>query len=168
MAEISIEKIVPDDAADLAETMMSAFYADPIWKSQWSPATTLDVIIKDSAARLPWNMIKAGLAVLVTKRMQKAVDTASGKAVGYARWVLPTSCLGETSDEVCWPAALPPRVGESMQEVYRGLYKTGVDADGCIPGLDLQRGDDIDELTVECRERIWREHPDMMGMFGVV
>ncbi|OJD34155.1 acyl-n-acyltransferase [Diplodia corticola] len=127
------------DAADLAETMMRAFYRDPHWASLWKPPATLDDIIRDCERRLPRNLV-TGRA----KRHQKAVETATGKAVGYARWILPGGAAAGEAGEEAWAAAAVPAVDEATRQHFEQLFESVTD-DGSIRNLD---GAMVEELSV--------------------
>ncbi|SMQ47632.1 unnamed protein product [Zymoseptoria tritici ST99CH_1A5] len=161
--DVSIDKIHFDDAEDLAETMMSAMYEDPSWAGLWSPDMTLDNIIQDTAARLPWGLVKAGSAIPISKRFQKAVDESSGKAVGYARWILPDSVLTE-SGEVCWPAALPPQASDSAHDGFQKQFEAVTSADGKVRNLLHEREDDLSAEIIEIEDRIKKDNPNVLEL----
>lgn len=123
-----IQPVSPaQDAEDLAETMVRAFYQDLHWASLWKN-TTLDEIIEDCKRRLPRNLI----GDLCIKRHQKVVELATGKAVGYARWLLP----GEAAEEERWADAAVPTVDDSTRRHFEQLFESVTHDGGKIRHLD--------------------------------
>ncbi|KAL1640932.1 hypothetical protein SLS58_006548 [Diplodia intermedia] len=141
-----------EDAADLSETMMRAFYQDPHWASLWKSPATLDDIIHDCARRLPRNLVNGR----GSKRHQKAVATATGKAVGYARWILP----GE-ADEAAWADAAAPAVDDAERRAFELAFES-VTLEGAIRYLDAAM---VDELSVAIEAAEARVRRDEGGVF---
>ncbi|KAM3421834.1 hypothetical protein BST61_g2211 [Cercospora zeina] len=134
-AAFVISPLQPEDAPGLARTMMTAFYQDPLWVALWSETMSLQGIISDCAARLPWNMVKTANS---GKRFQKAIESSTGQIVGYARWNLPAS---KTSNDV-WQEALPPAVGQVQRDAFEERFRC-VTEDGQIRGLNRGMEADI-------------------------
>lgn len=158
----SIQNIHYSDATSLACTMMSAFHEDPLWASLWSPHMKLEDVVKDCVARMPWNLVKAGVATPISKRFQKAVDGTSGKAVGYARWRLPASCIADSTG-ICWSSALPPIASEDERRVYKQQFQAVTTEGVQIQGLDHQREADLSRSIEEAEQRLVGNNTDFLG-----
>jgi hypothetical protein len=132
---ITITQVSVADGPILAATNIPAFWADPHWRLEWRHRT-LDYHISQVALRYPRNLLRNR----ATARHQKAVDTATGKILGYARWSIPAShatitVTATTSPETtsedtspekegngtpAWPEALVPAVSaEEEAEISR-------------------------------------------------
>ncbi|PTB66812.1 hypothetical protein BBK36DRAFT_1117632 [Trichoderma citrinoviride] len=95
---------------------MSAFWQDPNWVLTWRN-TTLEKHIEATARRYPRRLISDR----ATSRHQKAVDTETGRLVGYARWILPKSYATTADGEPVWPEALGPLVGKEEEEEIKRI-----------------------------------------------
>ncbi|KAF6819062.1 hypothetical protein CMUS01_11781 [Colletotrichum musicola] len=89
----TISGVTYDDAAGVAETSTLAFYhTDQHWRALWG-STPMDKIMRGASARM-----SQGLASdRARTRHIKAVYRATGKVIGYARWILP-----EDNDSIRW------------------------------------------------------------------
>lgn len=131
----TIAQVTVADAQALAANNIPAFWADPHWLLEWRHRT-LDYHISQVALRYPRTLLRNR----ETARHQKAVDTATGEILGYARWSIPTSyatiattaaTATENPDECtttekehkvtpAWPEALVPAVSaEEEAEILR-------------------------------------------------
>lgn len=132
---ITITQVSVADGPILAATNIPAFWADPHWRLEWRHRA-LDYHISQVALRYPRNLLRNR----ATARHQKAVDTATGKILGYARWSIPashatitvtaitspentsedTSLEKEGNGTPAWPEALVPAVSaEEEAEISR-------------------------------------------------
>lgn len=132
---ITITQVSVADGPILAAKNIPAFWADPHWRLEWRHRS-LDYHISQVALRYPRNLLRNR----ATTRHQKAVDTATGKILGYARWSIPAShatitATATTSPETtsedtspekegngtpAWPEALVPAVSaEEEAEISR-------------------------------------------------
>ncbi|KAF4535852.1 Acyl-n-acyltransferase [Lasiodiplodia theobromae] len=146
--EYAIRPVSPvQDAADLAGTMVRAFYQDPHWASLWKNIT-LDEIIYDCERRLPRNLI----GDLGIKRHQKAVDMATGKAVGYARWILPEGA----ADEERWADAAVPAVDDSTRRQFEQLFDSVTHDGGKIRHLNEAMVGELSIAIEVAEERVRR------------
>lgn len=129
-----IEPVTPEDAPQISPVMMKAFHGIPHWKLLWG-GMSLEEIIDANTQRLPQNLINNR----DKRRHQKAVDTTTGKVVGYARWVLPDD------GSIQWPEAqvLEPSVED--REKYEEAFMAAT-IDGKIKGLNQEI---LDEVNVD-------------------
>ncbi|USW58056.1 Putative GNAT domain, acyl-CoA N-acyltransferase [Septoria linicola] len=135
---VSTQEVQFNDSTDIAGTMMSAFHEDPLWASLWSSHMSFEDIIKDCAARMPWNLVKAGIATPL---------------IGYARCRLQALALAD-STEVCWPSTLPPVASDDERRVYEQQFQAVTTVGGQIQGLDHQREVDLSRLIEDAEQRL--------------
>ncbi|KZL66174.1 GCN5-related N-acetyltransferase [Colletotrichum tofieldiae] len=125
------------DSDDLTRNNISAFWADPHWRLSWRHRT-LEYHISQVAKRTPRNLLSDPEA----KRQQKAVDPATGRIVGFARWYLPASHMKKASGAPAWPNAIVPAVTlEEQAEIHRIAETTHWDPN-----------EESDELLIPIRE----------------
>ncbi|KAK1714378.1 hypothetical protein BDP67DRAFT_589780 [Colletotrichum lupini] len=99
----------------LTRNNIPAFWADPHWQLAWCHRT-LEYHIMQIAKRTPRNLISDP----DTKRHQKAVDSVTGRKVGYARWILPASHAKSIGGAPAWPDAVVPSVSQEEEaEIQR-------------------------------------------------
>ncbi|KAI0393154.1 acyl-CoA N-acyltransferase [Xylariaceae sp. FL0594] len=153
-----IERCTVQDAPALARNNMSAFWEDPNWTILWREGTTLAFLIEQGAKRQARNLLRDREHA----RHLKAVDPDTGRIVGYARWILPSSQSGAAA------AAADRREGGGETPRW---------AEGQVPGVsadDLQRFgelaasaewnartgvDTMDDKNTVVMERILTERP---------
>ena len=92
-----------DDGPAIGALLATCFWPDPMYRMKFGDHT-LEHIAKHHGARTA----KSLLADPARRRHQKAVDPATGKMLGYARWTL----TDKPEAENWWPAARLPRVSE--------------------------------------------------------
>ncbi|KAB2570723.1 hypothetical protein DBV05_g10625 [Lasiodiplodia theobromae] len=154
--EYAIRPVSPvQDAADLAGTMVRAFYQDPHWASLWKNIT-LDEIIYDCERRLPRNLI----GDLGIKRHQKAVHMATGKAVGYARWILPEGA----ADEERWADAAVPAVDDSTRRQFEQLFDSVTHDGGKIRHLNEAMVGELSIAIEVAEERVRRGDAEFLTL----
>ncbi|KAK1708219.1 acetyltransferase [Colletotrichum acutatum] len=102
------------DSDELTRNNIPAFWADPHWQLAWRHRT-LEYHITQIAQRTPRNLISDP----DTKRHEKAVDPATGRIVGYARWILPASHAKSICGAPAWPDAVVPSVSEEKEAEIR-------------------------------------------------
>ncbi|KAL0932504.1 acetyltransferase [Colletotrichum truncatum] len=108
------------DSDELTNNNIPAFWADPHWRLAWRHRT-LEYHISQVAKRTPRNLISDS----ETKRQQKAVDAATGRIVGFARWYLPSSHSKNTDGTPVWSEAMVPAVSaEEEAEIQRVAQTT--------------------------------------------
>lgn len=168
---VTITGVALADAADLARNNMSAYWQDPSWVIVWPAGRTLEYTIEQCAMRMP-NLLLRNRARL---RHQKAVDPATGRLLGYARWLLPESLAaggdrtserdegnGGGDEQVCWAEAQVPDVqSEAEREAIRGragaanwVIRDGL---GDLDALAVQRKNEIlaeKEYLGECNSTL--------------
>ncbi|KAI1871502.1 uncharacterized protein JN550_004496 [Neoarthrinium moseri] len=105
------------DGAALSRNNISAFWRDPNWVLSWRHKT-LEQHVAEVAKRYPRNLLRDRAA----QRHQKAVDPATGRLAGYARWVLPPSHAGFAT----WPEAVVPAVTEAEEAEIERVAATAV------------------------------------------
>jgi hypothetical protein len=132
------------DAAPLAYNNMSAFWEDPNWVIAWPKGIELDYLIEQSTKRQPRNLLRDRESI----RHQKAVDPATGKLVGYARWILPDGKGGEK----VWEEALVPDVSPVEKEKFEQEAKSAWWGAG-------EAAPDMDDLNQVVIKRILSEKP---------
>ena len=157
--KFSVQPVRPADADDLALAMMSAFYEDPLWQSLWSGSMTLDQIVHDCAARLPWNLVKSDA---LRKRFQKVIENSSERAVGYARWCLPASRASLDT----WPATIPPEVTQEERSSYEDRHQFTLDDNGVYQGYNQHIGAALSGPVEDAEGKILERDGDMMGIFS--
>ncbi|KAK1445699.1 acetyltransferase [Colletotrichum melonis] len=107
------------DSHELTRNNIPAFWADPHWQLAWRHRT-LEYHIKQIAKRTPRNLISDP----DTKRHQKAVDPVTGRIVGYARWILPSSHAKSIGGAPAWPDAVVPSVSQEEEAEIRRVAGT--------------------------------------------
>ncbi|KAF2663157.1 hypothetical protein BT63DRAFT_430591 [Microthyrium microscopicum] len=109
MPQYAVQPCTIDDGADIARVHVSAFWTEPAWKIIW-PNKTREYVTNECKKRMPFNIITDP----IYRRQQKAVDTGTGRIVGYARWTLPE--LDGVEVGSLWPGAKAAEVsGERKQ-----------------------------------------------------
>jgi hypothetical protein len=103
-----IEGCTVADAGALARNNISAFWQDPNWILSWTKDITLEYLIEQSTKRQANNLLRSP----EDRRHIKATDPATGKLVGYARWVLPSSNVVAPDGSPEWIQAQVPGVDE--------------------------------------------------------
>ncbi|OKL61737.1 hypothetical protein UA08_02816 [Talaromyces atroroseus] len=103
-----IEQCTVADASALARNNISAFWEDPNWILSWSKDMPLEYLIEQSEKRQANNLLRSR----EDRRHIKAIDPATGKLVGYARWVLPSSHVTAPDGSPEWVQAQVPDVEE--------------------------------------------------------
>ncbi|GJC89475.1 hypothetical protein ColLi_12313 [Colletotrichum liriopes] len=125
------------DSDELTRNNIPAFWADPHWRLAWRHRT-LEYHISQVAKRTARNL----LSDPETKRQQKAVDPATGRIVGFARWYLPPSHTKKSNGAPAWPNAIVPAVSlEEQAEIRRRAETTHWDPN-----------EESDELLIPIRE----------------
>ncbi|KAH8648271.1 hypothetical protein BGZ60DRAFT_499633 [Tricladium varicosporioides] len=149
---ISIQAVSVADTPRLARTMMGAWYGDPHWLTLWVRLPALGDLIYASEERLPWNLINGDKS----KRYQKAIDTATGEVVGYARWVLPPILAEKGS----WEEAhlLVDEISSGERLDIENRFKA-VTENGKIKGLDHAQLDFRNRPLEEADARIIQNGP---------
>lgn len=107
------------DAAAVAACNMRSFWVDAHWRHQWGD-TPLDQIVADITKTTPWNLISNR----PVKRFLKAVDTDSGTLVGYARWILPDSVVGE----ICWAETIVAEPSKEQRAYWTAQRESVLDS----------------------------------------
>jgi hypothetical protein len=123
------------DAPAVATVMMTAQYTDEHWRLSY-PILSLPEIIVGLKQRLPFNLISSRHA----KRHQMALDLATGKPVGYARWILPAEFTTEgAGKELVWPEARTRDITAEEKARFEKSYGEGCEG-GVSRGvrMDLQ------------------------------
>ncbi|KJZ70378.1 hypothetical protein HIM_10222 [Hirsutella minnesotensis 3608] len=133
-----VSRCTVDDARDLAENNMSAFGRESWWNLLWTNKS-LDYMVAQCARQYPAKLLSARDVT----RHQKVVEASTGKAVGYARWILPESLAGN------WLEARVPGVDEEDKMRYEEEFAA---ADWTMRG-------DLDVLKVPVREGIRKHAP---------
>ncbi|SPQ25301.1 be2271e8-e575-4727-9cea-0151190e28ca [Thermothielavioides terrestris] len=118
----TITQVTVADGPALAATNIPAFWADPHWRLDWRHRT-LEYHISQVALRYPRTLLRNR----TTARHQKAVDTATGEILGYARWTIPepyatvnTAGDHQGDGSPAWPEAQVPAVSaEEEAEISR-------------------------------------------------
>jgi ribosomal protein S18 acetylase RimI-like enzyme len=144
-----IEHVSTTDAAALSPVMMNAFSHDPHWRLLWAPLSQplpLASIITSTTARLPSNLTTGRS----TKRHQKAIDSSTGRIVGYARWLLPEKCPAGLQ----WKDAQVAEPTEEEKKEFERLYQGEVDKDGRLKGLNYEVMDKLSPALEEAEEEI--------------
>lgn len=108
---VLIHNCTVEDTEFLARNNMTAFWEMTWWRMLWID-TSLDTIIKNSALRMPHNLLTGRLV----RRHQKVIDHGTGQIIGYARWILPEVCAP------CWLEAQTPDVSEDNKRVFENQF----------------------------------------------
>ena len=138
----TVQPVKPTDSADLADTMMRAFYQDAQWASLWMN-TTLCNIIHDCANRLPWNLVN----VASMKRHRKAVDGVTGNVVGYARWIIPKGSIDD------WGGGIVVETDSERRRAYEERFRSVTDG-GRIRCLNHEVIAELSEAIVKAEARV--------------
>lgn len=134
MATIAIAPCSLADGEALSRNNMSAFWEIPNWVLAWRH-TTLEEHIATMTKRYPRRLISDPK----TSRHQKAVDPATGRLLGYARWALPESYTVLANGEPAWPEAMAPVVSpEEEAEIKRVAEATKWDPNNDTDPLDAK------------------------------
>ncbi|KAJ5707889.1 Acyl-CoA N-acyltransferase [Penicillium malachiteum] len=121
MTSIVISQCTVIDGPALAANSIPAFWADPHWVLAWRHRT-LEYHISQIALRFPRNLLNNR----DTMRHQKAVDSETGRILGYARWCLPASYEINTDGTPTWPEAQVPAVEAEKEAAIRQAATTVV------------------------------------------
>lgn len=125
MPQYQLRACTVEDAHALARNNMSAFWTDENWVLIWKSHRTLEQVIDISSKRQARNLLRDRVIL----RHQAAVDTETGKIVGYARWKLPPGYVTvQGTNEPQWPDAQVPDVSEAEREEFSKLAES---ADWC-------------------------------------
>ncbi|KAI5928538.1 hypothetical protein F4810DRAFT_644084 [Camillea tinctor] len=114
---------VAADGAALAYNNISAFWTDPTYVLLWENKTR-EYMIEQASKRYP----KTLLTDRDHRRHQVAVDSETGKVVGYSRWILPVRLTSE------WPDAQTPAASDQEEKEYTKSFESA-DWSG-RPGMD--------------------------------
>ncbi|EFQ36031.1 acetyltransferase [Colletotrichum graminicola] len=125
------------DSDELTRNNIPAFWADRHWNLAWRHRT-LEYHISQVAKRTPRNL----LSNPETKRQQKAVDPATGRIVGFARWYLPGSHSTTADGTPTWPDAVVPAVTSEEEAEIQRVAKTA----------HWDPNEESDELIIPIRE----------------
>jgi hypothetical protein len=108
--------------------MAPSRWPDTHWRALFDVGTTLEQVVTDTAARIPFNLITAR----AERRHQVAVDIQSGEVLAYVRWVLPDRFVVEegAKGEVIWREAKVPKPTSEDQKRFQEDYKLGIDETG--------------------------------------
>ncbi|KAE9374829.1 acyl-CoA N-acyltransferase [Stipitochalara longipes BDJ] len=107
---ISLAPCHPADGPAIAQNNIPAFFTVPNWRLIWTrlnPPKSCEYVTTQCALRVGWNLISGG----ERRRHLKVID-ATGRVVGYCRWVLPEGVKGV---EELWPEAKVPGVGKEEE-----------------------------------------------------
>ncbi|CAI7604187.1 unnamed protein product [Penicillium pancosmium] len=108
---VLVHNCTVEDTELLARNNITAFWEMTWWRMLWID-TSLDTIIKNSALRMPHNLLTGRLV----RRHQKIIDHGTGQIIGYARWILPEVCAP------CWLEAQTPDVSEDNKRVFENQF----------------------------------------------
>jgi hypothetical protein len=115
MATYTLSQCTVADGAALGHNNISAFREDTTWLLSWRHVT-LEEHVDKASKRYPRNLLNNRS----TARHQKAVDPATGRLVGYARWIIPPEFATLTDGTPAWPEAVVPAVEpEEEAEIRR-------------------------------------------------
>ncbi|KAJ5636272.1 uncharacterized protein N7484_009585 [Penicillium longicatenatum] len=160
MAPFVLSQCRVADGAALAANSIPAFWAGPHWVLAWRHRT-LEYHISQIALRFPRNMLNNREAL----RHQKAMDTETGRILGYARWRLPPS-YGISPDDgtPIWPEAQVPAVEPEEEAEIRRLAETVVwdpndDADELLDRVKALEKEVTPKTPYICLEYL-AVHPD--------
>lgn len=132
-------------AASIANAMVSARWADPHWVALFRSDISCSRVTSETAQRLPWNLIDGR----ASKRHQIAVDTTTGEAVAYARWILPEHLVSK--EPVVWPEAQVQEPTEedkaASEKTFRGITDRGLRMD-----LLEYRSTPLEKIDAKIRE----------------
>ncbi|KAH0345208.1 acyl-CoA N-acyltransferase, partial [Aureobasidium melanogenum] len=132
-------------APAIANAMVSARWKDPHWVALFRPDISSARVTSETAQRLPWNLI-TGRA---SKRHQIAIDNATGKAVAYARWILPEHLA--SADPVIWPEAQVKEPTEDQRVEFEKMSERVTDR-GLRMDLLEYRSAQLEEIDAKIRE----------------
>ncbi|PPJ59490.1 hypothetical protein CBER1_02463 [Cercospora berteroae] len=118
-AKYIITNCVVEDSDELTRNNISAFWSNTNWRLAWSHRT-LESHISEMAKRAPHNLVSGR----EQKRHQKAVDSETGRIVGYIRWLLPPSHTRLADGTPAWPEAMVPAVREEKEAEFERLART--------------------------------------------
>lgn len=135
------------DGDALSRNNISAFWEDPNWVLAWRH-TTLEKHILTTSKRYPRKLISDR----ATSRHQKAVDPETGRLLGYARWVLPTSHTTLANGDPAWPEAMVPEVEPAQEAEIRRV----AEATPWNPNLE---SDVLDTAVSEIKKEILGSKP---------
>lgn len=119
MASWIVTTCAVSDAAELARNNMSAFWEDPTWRILWPKDMNRNYIVEQCTKRMPRNLLKDR----ATLRHQKAVDPATGKVMGYARWILPPDRSKDVDGNPVWAGAQVPDVSEDEKVRFEWSFR---------------------------------------------
>jgi len=146
------------DSSALTRNNIPAFWADPYWVLAWKHRT-LEHHISQVAKRMPRNLLNDRHI----KRHQKAVEPATGRLVGYARWILPESHAVGVDGGPAWPEAVVPAVDAAEEAEMQRVADTAIwdpneESDGLVKPVQeakreiLARKEYIGTLRLHSRE----------------
>jgi hypothetical protein len=118
MSTYTIAQCTVADGAALADNNIPANYMNQHWILMWRHRT-LEHHIAQVAKRMPRTLMDDR----ESKRHEKALDSQTGRLLGYARWHVPPSHATNTDGTPAWPEAVVPAVGPSKKLKSAGLPK---------------------------------------------
>ena len=142
---ISITTADATFAPSTADAMVSARWADPHWVALFRSDISSSRVTSETAQRLPWNLIDGR----ASKRHQIAIDTTTGEAVAYSRWMLPEHLT--SPDPVVWPEAQVQEPTEEEKAQFEKMFK-GVADRGLRMDLLEYRSTPLEEIDAKLRD----------------
>ena len=141
----TITHCIVADGPELSRNNLPAFWQDPTWVLSWRH-TTLENHIETIAKRIPRNLINDR----TVNRHQKALDPATGRIVGYIRWILPESSATLADGTPAWPEAVVPAVSaEEEAEIRRVAAGVNFNPSHESDALDVEVGRVKEELLAK-------------------
>lgn len=115
------------DGAALSANNIPAFWADPHWVLTWRHRT-LEYHILQVTRRFTRNLLNNR----DTNRHQKAIDTGTGRLMGYARWHVPSEYATTPDGTPAWPEAVVPAISPEEEAEIRRIAETAHWDPNCI------------------------------------
>lgn len=153
MPSYEITNCTVHDAAAIAANNMSAFWQDPNWRMLWRH-TTLPNVITQASARGARNLLRDRDAL----RHFKAVDSSTGKLVGYIRWKLPA---GHREDEVgraVWQEGQTPDVSDGERKRFEEM--------AAAASWEIDRSSDVLDEPFSRARQDFLAKKEYLGMFS--
>ncbi|KAH8901467.1 acetyltransferase [Thozetella sp. PMI_491] len=115
MATYSIIPCTIADSDEIASNNLVANWTSQHRRLTW-PHRTPEYHLSQTVKRMP----RLLLDERETSRHEKAVDSQTGRVLGYARWDIPKSHATQPDGTPAWPEAVMPAVGpEEEAEIHR-------------------------------------------------
>lgn len=139
------------DAYTVGSNNVKSFWTDITWRQTFA-GQTVDLVAHNGGVRGASNFLRDR----AHRRHLKAVDSATGEIVGYARWLLPhAGCTGGDDDpcHTIWPEARMPDVTEeerkeAEERSEKAAWKSLMEGN-TMPDIDGP----IQEMLQRCRPR---------------